>query len=109
MIQLLSPANEVWGKVMLSQVFVCPQWGKGVCLGDRYPGGLPGRGSAYMGGSSWGGGRSADVSASGGSGICIQGGLGRPPGTRKAGGTHPTGILSCLLSALHKVVLCVKE
>ena len=57
MIQLLPPANEVWGKVMLSQVFVCPQWGKGVCLGDRYPGGLPGRGSAYMGGVLMGGGR----------------------------------------------------
>ena len=23
----LLPANKIWGKVMFSQVFVCPQWG----------------------------------------------------------------------------------
>ena len=30
-------------------------------------------------------------------GVCIQRGMGRPPspGTKKAGGTHPTGMLSC--------------
>ena len=33
------------------------------------------------------------------------GGLDRPPpGTRKAGGTHPTGILSCFLSALYEII-----
>ena len=27
-------------------------------------------------------------------GVCLQGGL--PPGTRKADGKHPTGMLSCI-------------
>ena len=53
MSRLLPPANEVWGKVMLSQVFVCPQGGvciqggsasrvictQGVCMGGLHPGG----------------------------------------------------------------------
>ena len=29
--QFLPPANEVWGKLMFSQVFVCPP-GRGVCV-----------------------------------------------------------------------------
>ena len=68
---LLPPANEVWGKVMFSQVFS-----------------LSTGGSAYRG-SAWGGVRPP----------CGRhpGGLGRPPGTRKAGGTHPTGMLSFLV------------
>ena len=35
--------------------------------------------------------------------VCIQGELGRPPsppGTMKAGGTHPTGMLSCYTASL---------
>ena len=107
MIQLLPPANEVWGKVMFSQVFVCPQWGRGVCIQWGQPGGgrvclhggiliggvciqwgQPGGGSAYMGGSSSGGGGGVCLGGSayggsgiwnGGRGVCIQGGLGRPP------------------------------
>ena len=30
--ELQPPANEVWGKVMFSQMFVCPQ--EGFCLGE---------------------------------------------------------------------------
>ena len=30
-------------------------------------------------------------------GVYIQGGLGRPSGTGKVGGTHPTGMRSCFL------------
>ena len=77
-------ANEVWGKVMFSQIFVCPQ-GRGLHQGGSASGDLhmrwPDSPSLY----------------SRGRGICIWGGggLGRPlPGTRKGGGTHPTGMLS---------------
>ena len=34
------------------------------------------------------------------------GGLGRPPATRKAGGTHPTGMLSCLLLVCEQILSC---
>ena len=46
--KLLPPANEVWGTVLLSQVFVCP-WG--VCIqGGLHPGAsAPGVGSASRG------------------------------------------------------------
>ena len=40
---LLPPANEVWNKVMFSQVFVCPQGGlcpEGVSVGISVQGGL---------------------------------------------------------------------
>ena len=78
---------------MFSQVFVCPLGrgsayrgslhARGVCIGGR---GLPTMGSASKGsgGGLKGGG---------------QGGGGRqtPSGTTKAGDTHPTGMLSCLI------------
>ena len=73
---LLPPAHKVWGKVRFSEMSVILlTWGRGVSL--------------------WG--------------VCIQGGLpteglGRPlPGTRKVGGTHPTGMLSCLNSVQIKI------
>ena len=51
---LLPPANEVLGKVIFSQVFVCPQGG-GVCVvdqpGSSLPGGLHPGVSASRGGS----------------------------------------------------------
>ena len=42
-------------------------------------------------------------SASGGGGVCMQKGLGRPPSDsmghgQRAGGTHPTGMHSCVVS-----------
>ena len=33
LLSLLQPANEVWGNVMFSQVFVSPRWGGGAVLG----------------------------------------------------------------------------
>ena len=66
---LLLSANEVWGKVIFSQVFVTG----GVCL--------MGNGVCIREG-----------------GVCFRGGgLGRPPPfrIRKVGSTLPTGILSC--------------
>ena len=52
---LLPPANEVWGKVMFSQVFVCPQGGgEGLCPSMHHrshdQGGLcPGREVSVLG------------------------------------------------------------
>ena len=78
------PQNEVWVKVIISQVSVILFTGGG---GGEV--GFPPCITGHMG-------------------DCIQGGLltggsalrwlGRPPptGTRKAGGTHSTGMLSCL-------------
>ena len=63
--------------------------------GGLYPGNLPTVGDLPTGGAStymW-------VCLKGGLhlGISLQGGLGRPTisRTRKVGGTHPTGMLSC--------------
>ena len=62
----LPPSKEVWGKVMFSQVFVWPRRG---------------------------------ASAIRRLGVCIQGGVciggWAHSGTRKAGSTHPIGIISC--------------
>ena len=84
---LLPPANEVWGKVICLQVCVCPRggaWFQGV----PGPGGVP--------------------ASSCGGGACSRGVwpgecLGEtPPRSRHpqtataAGGTHPTGMHSCL-------------
>ena len=69
----------------------------GVCLSTGEGVGFP----ACITGHMTGGGRSA----SGGEGVCIQGegglhpeGVGQTPptGTRKAAGTHPNGMFSCL-------------
>ena len=69
MITFLPPANEVWGKVMFSQVFVYPRGGWSAYRGGGLPTGR--KGSAYEAGC-W-----------------------TPPRSIKVGGTHPTGILSC--------------
>ena len=46
----LTPANEVWGKVMFSEVFVCPQKGLGfsACITGHMTGGLHPGGFASM-------------------------------------------------------------
>ena len=89
----LPPANEVRGKVIFLHLSVCSQ------------GGLP-RGGLHPGRSAY---RGLPLGGSASSRVCLRGSasvgrgfasreLGRPPphsGTRKAGGTHPTGMLSC--------------
>ena len=69
-------------------MFVCPQGiGEGVCLqGGQHPGE-----SASGGGAASGGG----VCLQGG--VCIGGIRQTPPRTRKTGGMHPTGMLSCIM------------
>ena len=92
----LPPANEVWGKVIFSQACVknsvhrgrgCLVWGRGVPGARGVPGpGGPGPGGCLVpGGGSWSWG--------------VPGG--DPPRTATAaGGTHPTGMHSCLRSDL---------
>ena len=110
----LPPSNEVWGKVLFSQVFACPQGRKGLSTGwslltgGLHPGGclqggLP-RGSASSGGLYPGSGGLHQVGVCiRGVGVCIQReesasswGWADPLGTRKAGGTYPTLMLSFL-------------
>ena len=86
--KFLPPANEVWGKVMFSQVFVCPREG----------GWLP-RIRSYM--------TRGHLPPPGGSaseGVCIRGGgwIDPPRDTwdttgygQQAGGTHRTEMHSC--------------
>ena len=100
--KFLPPANEVWGMVMFSQVFICP-WGGGfpACI----TGHITGKGGClHRGGGIFIQGVSIQGSALGGSasrrglhdprGVCIQG-VGRPPCQdttgcgQRAGGTHP--------------------
>ena len=87
----LPQANEVWGKVMFLHVSailsggLCmslPVWlPGGLCLWSHVPfkGSLPGK-SLSRGGLCRGTGRWVSRET---------------PGIRKAGGTHPTGMLSC--------------
>ena len=100
----LPSANEVWGKVICLQAFVCPQ-GAGACSRG---GVCSGRGCLLQGG---GGCLLLGVSAPSGGcllpgGVCLRGGVGgsapgggcawwRPPKATAAGGTHPTGMHSC--------------
>ena len=94
----LPSANEVWGKVMFSQVFVCPR-GEGRV---GFPACITGHMTSIGG---WGGAASRGVCLQE---VCIQGVYpmeggggsayevgGRPRATRKAGCTHPTGMVSC--------------
>ena len=78
---LLPPANEVWGKVMFSQVFVCPQRGGGW---------LP---SMHHKSHDQGGGANNPPAGRPG-GVCPL-----PWDTmicsQQAGSTHPTGTHSC--------------
>ena len=77
--------HTCWGKVMFSQVFVCPQG-----RGSAYRVGLL-RGSAYNGSL-------AKV-------VCLQGAL-HPEGS--VGSIHPSGMLSCLFYELGaKMYLCI--
>ena len=90
--KFLPPTNEVWGKVLFLHMSVILFTGGGgvgfpACITDHMT-----RGSTF-------GGR---VCIKGG-GVSLQGGLptgrglGRPPtGNGKMGGTHPTGMLSCV-------------
>ena len=76
----LLPTKEVWGKVMFLHVSVIPSTGGG---GLPPEGGLPTEGERVC--LQWGGGLRTEK----------RGGLYRPPQTRKVGGMHPTGMLSC--------------
>ena len=89
----LPPANEVWGKVMFPQMFVCPQEGRRFV--SRHMNGE--RGFACWGSASGGSASRGNGSVSRGGGLRTGGGqVGRPPTrTRKAGCTHPTGMLPC--------------
>ena len=86
----LPPANEVWGKIIFSEACV---------KNSVHGGGVPGPGGSVC--SQGGclvcrGVCCRGVSAPGG--VCSQGGWWRPPRTATAaGGTHPTGMHSCLL------------
>ena len=71
------PANEVWGKVIFLHLSVLLFTG----------GGLASKHESQVTGLQPGGSASR--------------GLAHPPGTRKAGGTHPTGMLSCLTHVLY--------
>ena len=77
-IAFLAPANEVWGKVIFSQMFVCPQ-GRGGWLPSMHHRSHNQEGSAFGGSVS----RGADP----------------PPRSmgygQQVGGTHPTGMHSC--------------
>ena len=90
----LPPANEFWGKVMFSWVFVCPR-GRGLSTGW----GLP-RGSASGG---WGSASGGWGSASRGEESASKGSWAEPPGTGKAGCTHPTGMLFVWVMNLKQV------
>ena len=102
----LSRRVSVWGslfRVSLSRRGLCPG---GLCLGwvsvsgSLCPGGSLSRGPGFLsGGSLFRVSLSRRVSVWGASvqGVSVQRGIsvGRPPGTRKADSTHPTGMLSC--------------
>ena len=78
--QFLPPANEVWGKVMFSQVFVCPP-GRGVCVPACITGDMTGGGSLSQ--------HSSQATRLGGSlsrGVCPRGSL------SKVGGLYPRGV-----------------
>ena len=104
----LPATNEVWSKVVFSQVFFCQQGGVGftVCITGHMREGLPPGGVCLQGVCIQGGlppGRSASRGSASKGGSAIRGV--RPPtrdtcdATRyshRAGGTHPTGMFSCL-------------
>ena len=71
-VTLLPPANDVWGKVIISQAFVCPQGGG---MADTPPRQTPSRADTRP--------PSPRLTA--------------PPTemATEAGGTHPTGMHSC--------------
>ena len=96
---ILPPANEVWGKVIFSQVFVCV-WGGDVWLPSIHhrshdqEGLHPGGGSAAKGGGLHPGGYACK-------------GVGQTPIRlrymgygQQAGDTHPTGMHSCCVLCL---------
>ena len=62
LLQLLQPANEVWGKVMFSRVFVCPRGEGGYFPSMHNRSHDQGGGGLHPGGGG---------SASRGSGFCI--------------------------------------
>ena len=91
--QFLPPANEVWGKLMFSQVFVCPP-GRGVCVPACITGHMTGGVSvpAFITGHMTGrvsiqGGLSKGLSVQGGGSLLSKGGLcrGDPPHTVMSG------------------------
>ena len=80
-IAFLAPANEVWGKVIFSQMFVCPQ-GRGVSFPACITGHITRRGLPL--GRLSPGGQTPFRAPWDTMGYCQQ-----------AGGTHPTGMHSC--------------
>ena len=109
----LPATNEVWSKVVFSQVFVCQQEGVGftVCITGHMREGSASRWVCLQGGLHPGGSASRGVCLQG---VCLQGSASkegsairwvRPPTrdtcdttrySQQAGGTHPTGMFSCL-------------
>ena len=107
-ITLLPPANEVWGKVIFSQACVRNSVHGGCAIPACIAGGIPACLTVGLGGCypsihcRWY--PSMPCSKSRGEGVPAPGGLlrgmsgGDPPGTATAaGGTHPTGMYSCLV------------
>ena len=97
----LPPANEVWGKVIILHLFVILFMG--VCA---WSWGVPGaRGCAWSWGCAWSGGCLLPGRVPAPRGVCSWGGgacsegclVETPQPATAAGGTHPTGMHSCLL------------
>ena len=78
----LPPANEVWSKVMFSQMFVCPQRGVG------FPACITGHMTR---------------------GACIQGALRRPPGILQDTVNEPVVhiLLECILAKVIGIQVCI--
>ena len=83
---LLPPANEVWGKVIFSQVFVCPQGvGFSTCITGYMTRGPASSGVLPL------------------AGVCIQGGL-HPGGVCIQGDLHRGGSWTASLPEIHEIL-----
>ena len=92
-LSLLPPANEVWGKVIFSEVCVknSVHWGESAAGGMPSPGGMV-PGGAWSSRGAW----SRDECLVRGDLVQGRGYVWRPPMTATAAGcTHPTGMHSC--------------
>ena len=95
---ILPLTNEVWGKVRFSRLSFCPHGGSASRRGSTFREAGGGQGSLHPGGRS----ASRRGRLHTGGRVCIQGeGVGQTPLDttgygQRAGGTHPTGMHSCL-------------